>query len=56
MSELLGYSFFTNALGGVLIIAVATAMVGTYVMARRLAAITGGVTPVSYTHLRAHET
>ena len=44
MSELLGYSFFTNALVGVLIIAVATAMVGTYVMARRLAAITGGVT------------
>lgn len=44
MGELIGYSFFTNALAGVLIIAVATAMVGTYVMARRLAAITGGVT------------
>lgn len=44
MNELIGYSFFTNALMGVLIIAVATAMVGTYVMARRLAAITGGVT------------
>ena len=44
MTELIGYSFFTNALAGVLIIAVATAMVGTYVMARRLAAITGGIT------------
>ncbi len=44
MSELFGYSFFVNAFAGVLIIAVATAMVGTYVMARRLAAITGGVT------------
>lgn len=44
MNELIGYSFFTNALIGVLIIAVATAMVGTYVMARRLAAITGGIT------------
>lgn len=43
-TELVGYSFFTNALLGMLIIAVATAMVGTYVMARRLAAITGGVT------------
>ncbi len=44
MSELIHYSFFTNALIGVLIIAVATAIVGTYVMARRMAAITGGVT------------
>ena len=44
MTELIGYSFFTNALAGVLIIAVATAMVGTYVTARRLAAITGGIT------------
>lgn len=43
-TELVEYSFFTNALLGMLIIAVATAMVGTYVMARRLAAITGGVT------------
>ncbi len=43
-TELVGYSFFTNALLGMIIIAVATAMVGTYVMARRLAAITGGVT------------
>lgn len=44
MGELIGYSFFTNALIGVLIISVATAIVGTYVMARRMASITGGVT------------
>lgn len=44
MGELIGYGFFANALMGVLIIAVATAMVGTYVMARRMAAITGGIT------------
>lgn len=44
MSELIGYTFFTNALIGLLIIAVASAMVGTYIIARRMAAITGGVT------------
>lgn len=44
MQELLGYSFFTNALIGVLLIAVASAMIGTYVVTRRLVAITGGVT------------
>ncbi len=44
MGELLGYSFFLNALCGVLIIAVAAAMVGTYIVARRLVAISGGVT------------
>lgn len=44
MQELLGYSFFTNALIGVILIAVASAMIGTYVVTRRLVAITGGVT------------
>jgi zinc transport system permease protein len=44
MTELLGYSFFTNALIGVLIISVASAMIGTYIVARRLVAITGGIT------------
>ncbi|MDE6629697.1 MAG: metal ABC transporter permease [Muribaculaceae bacterium] len=44
MHELLGYSFFTNALIGVVLIAVASAMIGTYVVTRRLVAITGGVT------------
>ena len=44
MQELLGYSFFTNAIIGVLLIAVASAMIGTYVVTRRLVAIAGGVT------------
>ncbi len=44
MTELLGYSFFTNAIIGVLIISVAAAMIGTYIVARRLVAISGGVT------------
>lgn len=44
MGELLRYSFFENALWGVLIIAVASAMIGTYIVTRRLVAISGGVT------------
>lgn len=44
MTELLGYSFFTNAIIGVLIISVAAAMIGTYIVSRRLVAISGGVT------------
>lgn len=44
MVELLGYSFFLNALIGVLVIAVAAAMVGTYIVSRRLVAISGGIT------------
>lgn len=44
MTELLGYSFFSNAIIGVMIISVAAAMVGTYIVSRRLVAISGGVT------------
>lgn len=44
MGELLEYDFFVNAIIGVLIISVASAMVGTYIVARRLVAISGGVT------------
>ena len=44
MSELLQYQFFTNAIWAVLIISVASAMIGTYIVARRLVAISGGVT------------
>ncbi len=38
------YQFFINALIGVVIISVAAAMMGTYIVARRLVAISGGVT------------
>ena len=38
------YQFFINALIGVVIISVAAAMTGTYIVARRLVAISGGVT------------
>ena len=44
MWEMLEYPFFRNAIAGVLIISVAAAVIGTYIVARRLVAISGGVT------------
>lgn len=44
MLDFLQYEFFRNALYGVLIISVAAAMIGTYIITRRLVAIAGGVT------------
>lgn len=42
--ELFSYPFFRNALAGVLIISVAAAIIGTYIITRRLVAISGGIT------------
>lgn len=42
--ELLGYEFFRNALIGVVIIAIASAVIGSYIFSRRLVSIAGGVT------------
>ena len=44
MTELLQYSFFINALLGIIIISVAAAFIGTYIITRRLVSISGGVT------------
>ena len=44
MTDLFSYSFFVYALIGVLFISVSAAMIGTYVISRRLVAISGGVT------------
>ncbi|MDE5595906.1 MAG: metal ABC transporter permease [Muribaculaceae bacterium] len=44
MLEFLEYSFFRNALAAVALIAVCAAMIGTYIITRRLVAISGGVT------------
>lgn len=41
---MLSYTFFQLALAGVAIIAVAAAMIGTYIIARRMVALCGGVT------------
>lgn len=44
MWDILQYPFFRNALAGILIISVAAAVTGTYIVSRRLVAISGGVT------------
>lgn len=45
------YTFFQNALIGVALVSVASAIVGTYVVARRMVAVTGGVTHASFAGL-----
>ena len=42
--DLLQYEFFRNALIGITLIAVVSAVVGTYIFARRMVAIAGGIT------------
>ena len=42
--DLLQYSFFQNALIGSLLTAIACGIVGTYIVARRLVFISGGIT------------
>lgn len=46
--EILQYTFFQNALIGSLLTAIACGMVGTYVVARRLVFISGGITHASF--------
>lgn len=42
--ELLEYTFFRNALLGILLISIPAAIIGTYIITRRMVAVTGGVT------------
>ena len=42
--EFLQYTFFQNALAGIIIISIAAAIIGTYIISRRMVSITGGVT------------
>ena len=44
MLEFLNYDFFVYALVAVALISVSAAMIGTYIITRRLVAISGGVT------------
>ncbi|MDR1331022.1 MAG: metal ABC transporter permease [Tannerella sp.] len=46
--EILRYTFFQHALAGSLLIAVACGIVGTYVVARRLVFVGGGITHASF--------
>lgn len=42
--DLFEYAFFRNALWGILLISIPAAMIGTYIITRRMVALTGGVT------------
>lgn len=42
--DIFHYSFFTNALIGVVIISIAASLIGSYIVVRRLVAISGGIT------------
>ncbi len=44
MTDILQYDFFRNALAGVLIISIVSAIIGTYIVSRRLVSISGGIT------------
>lgn len=44
MIEIFSYTFFQNALIGVLIVSIAAAIIGTYIVTRRMVFIAGGVT------------
>ncbi len=44
MTELFGYTFFQNAIIGIVIISISAAIIGSYIVTRRLVAISGGVT------------
>lgn len=48
MLELLDYTFFRNAIAGSVLAAVVCAMVGTYIVTRRLVFISGGITHASF--------
>lgn len=44
LTELLTFDFFRNALAAILLISVASAIIGTYIVTRRLVSIAGGIT------------
>lgn len=46
--DILQYTFFQNALIGILLLSVATAIIGTYIVTRRMVFIAGGITHASF--------
>ena len=46
--ELLSYTFFRNALWGSLLASIACGIIGSYVVARRMVFISGGITHASF--------
>ncbi len=48
MFDIFSYSFFQNAVIGILLVSVASAIIGTYVVSRRMVFVTGGITHASF--------
>ncbi len=46
--EILNYTFFQNALFAIVLISVVSAIIGTYIVARRMLFVTGGITHASF--------
>lgn len=46
--DLLNYTFFQNAIIGILLVSIASAIIGTYVVCRRMVFVTGGITHASF--------
>lgn len=46
--DILQYTFFQNALIGILLLSIATAIIGTYIVTRRMVFIAGGITHASF--------
>ncbi len=46
--EILNYTFFQNALWAILLISIVSAIIGTYIVARRMLFISGGITHASF--------
>lgn len=46
--EILQYTFFQNALTGIILLSIATAIIGTYIVTRRMVFIAGGITHASF--------
>ncbi len=46
--EILNYTFFQNALWAILLLSIASAIIGTYIVTRRMLFVTGGITHASF--------
>lgn len=46
--DIFSYSFFQNALIGIILVSIASALIGTYVVCRRMVFVTGGITHASF--------
>ncbi|MDO4510299.1 MAG: metal ABC transporter permease [Bacteroidales bacterium] len=48
MLDIFSYSFFQHALIGIILVSIASAIIGTYVVCRRMVFVTGGITHASF--------